>query len=52
MGVNKVEYGGETLIDLTEDSVTPETLAEGVTAHNASGAKIVGKIPRAEGVAF
>lgn len=45
MAVNKVEYGGETLIDLTEDSVTPETLAEGQTAHNARGEKIVGTLP-------
>lgn len=46
MAVNKViinTAGGEqTLIDLTGDSVTPETLAEGVTAHDASGAQIVG----------
>lgn len=42
MGVNKVEYGGETLIDLSKDSVTPETLAEGTTAHDASGEPIVG----------
>lgn len=48
MGVNKVIYntedGEQTLIDLTEDSVTPETLAEGVTAHAASGEVIVGKM--------
>jgi hypothetical protein len=41
MAVNKVVYndenGPKTLIDLTDDSVTPETLAEGVTAHDASG---------------
>jgi hypothetical protein len=42
MGVNKVEYNGETLIDLTNDSVTPETLARGVTAHDASGELIEG----------
>lgn len=42
MAVNKVEYGGETLIDLTGDSVAPETLAEGETAHNAAGEKITG----------
>ena len=40
--VNKVEYGGEVLIDLTEDSVTPETLLESVTAHDKSGARITG----------
>lgn len=42
MGVNKVEANGEILIDLMNDTVTPETLAEGVTAHDASGEKIVG----------
>lgn len=42
MAVNKVTYGGNTLIDLTSGSVTPETLAEGVTAHDASGNLIRG----------
>jgi hypothetical protein len=42
MGKSKIIYGGETLIDLTGDSVTPETLAEGVTAHDASGEEIYG----------
>lgn len=46
MAVNKVvintENGAETLIDLTEDNVTAETLAEGATAHDASGARIMG----------
>lgn len=42
MAVNKVIYGGKTLIDLTDLTVTPETLAEGVTAINAQGEKIVG----------
>lgn len=43
MGVNKVDLAnGETLIDLQNDTVTPETLAEGVTAHNAEGDPIVG----------
>ena len=45
MAVSKVVYGGETLIDLTSDTVTPETLLEGVTAHDASGAVIVGTLP-------
>ena len=47
MGVNKVvmntEDGGEILIDLTKDTVTPEKLAKGYTAHNASGNVITGK---------
>lgn len=42
MAINKVEYAGETLIDLTGDTVTSETLAEGVTAHDKSGALITG----------
>lgn len=43
MGVNKVDLStGETLIDISNDTVTPETLAKGVTAHNAKGDSIVG----------
>lgn len=43
MGVNYVKLSdGEDLIDLRKDTVTPETLAEGVTAHNAAGDPIVG----------
>lgn len=42
MAVNKVDFGDETLIDLTNDTVTPQTLADGVTAHDASGNEIVG----------
>jgi hypothetical protein len=42
MGVNKVVYGGKALIDLTNDSVTPSTLAAGATAHDATGAIITG----------
>ena len=40
--VNKVVYAGNTLIDLTADTVTPATLASGVTAHNAAGQLITG----------
>lgn len=42
--INKVEYGGETLIDLTGDTVTPQTLLEGATAHDKSGASITGAV--------
>ena len=42
MAINKVEYGGKTLIDLTQDTVTPETLVKGTTAHDKSGEQIVG----------
>lgn len=40
--VNKVIYGGTTLIDLTADTVTASDLASGVTAHDKSGATITG----------
>lgn len=39
---SKIIYGGKTLIDLTSDTVAPQFLAEGVTAHDASGERIVG----------
>lgn len=39
---NKIIFGGETLIDLTADTVTAATLAKGVTAHDKSGAIITG----------
>lgn len=40
--VNKVVYGGQTLIDLTADTITAGDLAAGVTAHDKSGAAITG----------
>lgn len=40
--VNKVVYGGETLIDLTADTITARDLIAGVTAHDKSGATITG----------
>lgn len=40
--VNCVMVNGLSIIDLTNDTVTAETLAEGVTAHDKTGAKITG----------
>lgn len=40
--VNKVIYGGQTLIDLTGDTVSKDKLLSGITAHDKSGAKITG----------
>lgn len=40
--VNKVVYGGNTLIDLTADTITAADLASGITAHDKSGAPITG----------
>ena len=45
MAVNKVVYAGKTLVDLTGDTVTPNALAQGVTAHDASGEEITGTMP-------
>lgn len=42
MGRSKIVYGGQVLIDLTADTVKPEQLLEGVTAHGADGEKITG----------
>ena len=42
MAINKVIYGGRTLLDLTGDTITPDKLAKDVTAHDKSGAAIVG----------
>lgn len=47
--VNKIIYGGNVLLDLTGDTVTPQTLAQGATAHNAAGEQIVGTNPGASG---
>lgn len=40
--VSKVVYFGETLIDLTNDTVEPSKLLKGFTAHDKSGAPITG----------
>ena len=42
MSVNKVIYGGKTLIDLTSDTVTADQLIKGYTAHSKSGTVIIG----------
>ena len=44
MAYNKVIYDGNTLIDLTEDTITASDLLNGVTAHDKSGASITGNI--------
>lgn len=42
MGVSKVEFNSNTLIDLTNDTVSNENLLQGATAHDASGEEVVG----------
>ena len=40
--VNKVVIGVVVKIDLTGDTVSPDKLAKGITAHDKSGAPIIG----------
>lgn len=42
MGVSKVVFSGNVVIDLTNDTVTADKLYEGVTAHGADGETITG----------
>lgn len=42
MAYNKIIYGGNTLIDLTGDTVSESALLAGQTAHDKSGAAITG----------
>ena len=44
MAVNKVKINGEVKLDLTQDTVTPENLLSGATAHNAAGERISGAV--------
>ena len=42
MAISKVIYGGNTIIDLTADTVKKDKLLEGFTAHGADGELITG----------
>lgn len=42
MAYNKIVLKGQTLIDLTGDTVTPDTLVVGATAHDKTGVQITG----------
>ena len=44
MNKNKIIYGGKVLLDLTEDTVTTDTLGYGTTAHDKSGTVITGDL--------
>lgn len=44
MAVNKIEYAGKVLLDLTEDTVTEDQLLEGAVAHDKTGKQIVGAL--------
>ena len=49
---NKVVYNGTTLIDLTADTVTADTLMQGYTAHAADGSTIVGTVPNGDNLGY
>ena len=42
MAVNKIVINNEVKLDLTADTVSPSTLATGITAHDKSGNIITG----------
>lgn len=42
MAINKVIYGGRTLIDLSGDTVTADKILDGFTAHDKKGETIAG----------
>ena len=44
MGVNKVQYGSQVLLDISDSTVTPAQLLKGAVAYNAAGEKIAGSL--------
>lgn len=40
--INQLDINGEPVLDLTKDTVLPETLLKGATAHDATGKPITG----------
>lgn len=44
MANNKVIFGNETIMDITDSTVTSENLLSGETAYDASGQKITGNV--------
>ena len=43
MGVSIVKFNGETLIDISDSTVTADMLPEGVVAYDREGNRIVGR---------
>lgn len=44
MAISKVVYGNNTLIDLTNDTISADKLLSGYTAHNAKGESVTGTV--------
>ena len=45
MKVNKIILNDQVLMDLSEDTVTPETVSEGITFHGSDGELHTGTRP-------
>lgn len=45
MAINKVEFGGNTLIDLTNDNISEDKVFDGTTFHGADGESKTGTMP-------
>lgn len=43
--INKVVYGGKTLIDLTHDNITQEDVLENISFHSPDGLIVQGTMP-------
>ncbi|MFR4254405.1 MAG: hypothetical protein ACLT2O_03240 [Dorea longicatena] len=44
MAVNKVVYGGNTIVDISDSTVSASDMAEGVIAYEANGEKVTGNV--------
>lgn len=44
MGVNRVDFGDDTIIDISDSTVDENNLIQGATAYSADGEKIEGKV--------
>lgn len=42
MSINKVVYGGKTLIDISDSTVTDDNIEEGLIAYSGDGKRVVG----------
>lgn len=48
MGRSKIIFGNQTLLDLTNDTVTASSMLDGVTAHGRNGELVTGNIEKEE----
>lgn len=48
MAVNEVVFGAVSIMNISDSTVTPDTLAQGVTAYDKTGEKITGTMKSSE----